>query len=285
MIGRGEVKLEPTAAFVMALAIQLFSETELTRKFLEKLDLSSAADLIEDSKKHGILELTQQLMCDRKFMICRCLMDQIAVSHESVQVVILAAGKSPLGLEVLNQNPQKITRIFEIDVSSFDQKEEVYFSLLPKSKEKISFIQKDIFADDLIKVMEKSGFQKNKKSILVMEGITHYMPVEKCEKLLSIFASRASQNVVIFEYAPPFETLADWVRPKAIQAYKIVEERYYIEGMTKYTPEWLDNTLKTFGGKLEKVFPMNEMEKLRTGRNQFFKEKNSGWVEVAVGRF
>lgn len=280
-----KIKLEPTAAFVMELALKLFHENELTKRFIEQLDLSSAQDLIRDAEKVGNLDLTKELMCNRKFTVRHCLFDEIENSDTPVQIVILAAGKSPLSLEVLQRSAAKIHKIFEVDISSFSEKEKIYAMLSPISVEKIAFVQKDIFVDDLLNILTEFGFNPEIKTILILEGITHYMSMEKCRMILSRFASRVQRNSVIFEYGPPFETLAAWVLPKAKDAYKIIEDRYFIQGMVKYTPEWLEKTLGEFSGKLRKNYPMNEMEKMRTGKNSFFKERNSGWVEVAVGVF
>ena len=109
-----KIKLEPTAAFVMTLALGLFRENELTQKFVEQLDLSSGQDLIEDAKKVENLELTQELMCNRKFTVRHCLFDEIINSAEPVQIVILAAGKSPLSLEAVEAMPDKIKKYLRL---------------------------------------------------------------------------------------------------------------------------------------------------------------------------
>jgi O-methyltransferase involved in polyketide biosynthesis len=278
------MKLEPTAAFVMKLAEPLFLSDALTRRYYRQLDISSAQELTEDYRQAGIYELAQELMCNRKFAVRHCLLR--ALDEETMaQVVILAAGKSPLGLEAATRKPEKIRHIFEVDVSSLAQKAELYHALAPATRGKVSFIEQDITGERLPDILREHGFDTGISTILVLEGITHYLPQAACFEILTRFASHHRRHRLIIEYGQPFDRLDDEVRPKAETAYGAIERRYHVQGMVKYTSQEIDRMLKQLGGELLEVLPLEAMEKLRTGVNRHFTRPGSGWLEVARGVF
>ena len=171
-LGAGEnhevFKLEPTAAFVMELAREFYLSHSFTKTFMERLDLSSAMDLLNAVKDSGDLAFTKEMMCDRKFTMRHCLFQQIDLSLEPVQVVILAAGKSPLGLETVHEKNAAVAKVFEIDISSFTEKEKILSALAPALLHKIALIQHDILADDLVHVLKKHGYDEQLKTIPVL---------------------------------------------------------------------------------------------------------------------
>lgn len=276
-------KLEPTAAFVMALAHEFYLSNAFTKNFMEQLDLSTAADLLNAVKASGDLVFTKEMMCDRKFAMRHCLFQQIDLSLDPVQVVILAAGKSPLGLEALHEKNNSIAKIFEIDVSSFAEKEKILLDLAPSLIHKMALIQHDILADDLVNVLKTKGYNEQLRTIVLMEGITHYLPASACETILSRFVTSDQNNVVVFEYGPPFESFAPWFQERARTAYGIIENLIFKTPMVKYTSGWLKTVLGAFGGDLKHVYSMFEIEKMRKGRNELVQGPDSGWFEVGVG--
>ncbi|MBI4371585.1 MAG: class I SAM-dependent methyltransferase [Elusimicrobia bacterium] len=278
-----KVKLEPTAAFVIDLAADLFAADDLTRRYVERLDLSSARELIEDAKREGVYELSRELMCSRKFTVRRELLEAAADASSPVQVAILAAGKSPVSLEILGSRGAGVKKIFEVDVSPFDDKRRLYELLAPESRGRVAFLEEDVCSPRLIDRLRGLGFDPTAKTVVVLEGITHYLPPEKLRTCLASFASGRRRNRAVIEFGPPFETLADWVRPKARAVYRSIEKICFRSGMVKYAADELRGLLSSLGGSLDRHYRMNEMERLRTGANRFFKEDNSGWVEVVVG--
>lgn len=276
-------KLEPTAAFVMELAREFYLSNAFTKTFMEQLDLSSAADLINAVKASGDLVFTKEMMCDRKFAMRHALFQQIGLSLDPVQVVILAAGKSPLGLEALHEKNESIAKVFEIDVSSFAEKEKILSAIAPSLLNKLALIQHDILADDLVKVLKSHGYDEQLKTIVLMEGITHYLPALACETILSRFVTSDQNNAVVFEYGPPFESFAPWFQDRARIGYGIIENLIFKRPMVKYSSGWLKTVLHAFGGDLKHVYSMFEIEKMRKGRNELVQGPDSGWFEVGVG--
>ncbi|HVE11970.1 MAG TPA: class I SAM-dependent methyltransferase [Elusimicrobiota bacterium] len=279
-----DLKLEPTAAMVMELGAGVFAESELGRRYMAGLDLSAAAELIDEHRRRGILELTRELMCNRKAAVRRELLRLVDQAGGAVQVLLLAAGKSPLGLETAVERPERVTAVFEADVSVPDDKRRLYASLAPGPAGKVRFVRADVTSPELPALLRAAGFDFGSPAVIALEGITHYISPEACRALLGVFASGEGRNAVIVEYGPPLAALADWVRPKARAAFSIIERRYFPQGMIKYDRAWFEAALRGLGGGLERHYPMEEMERLRTGANRFFSGPGSGWVEVLTGR-
>lgn len=278
-----KIFLEPTAALVIDLGKGLFAADPLTASYMERLDLSSARDLIEAYQRAGIYEIAQELMCNRKYIVRHALAEFAAASHQPVQIVILAAGKSPLALELLERQPDFINCIYEVDITPFTEKKALYERLAPQWIEKIRFIEHDISSPQLPERLQEAGFKPEVRTGVAMEGITHYLTRETVEKILKRFASDSQRNVALVEFAPPHDTLAPRVRPIAEIAYRIIEENVYHQPMTKFSIETLRELFHKAGGRLITHYPMHEIEKLRIGKNIHFPEANSGWIECVWG--
>lgn len=279
------MKLEPTAAFVMAMADDVFTAHPLTRRYMEQLDISSADGLVEEHRQLGVYEAAHNTLSNRKFGVHHLATGILQQSAGPMQLVFLAAGKSPLGLELLSEQADKIARIFEVDVTPFSAKAALYHTLLPQSEQKVAFIEQDILSTALIPALVKQGYDPAKPTLLLLEGITHYIDHATCKALLARFVSPARQTQVILEYSVPLDHVPDPVRREKIrQAFAIIEERYHPQGMTKYTHAWIRETFATLGGELIQILQMDEMERLRHGKNEYFPTPESGWIELAVGR-
>lgn len=262
--------LEPTAAFVMQLAHGLFRKEELTKRYYDAMDLSAADAIIDEHRRAGILELTSELMCDRKNTV-RHVTREFLKENRGGQVVILASGKSPLGLELA----AAASRVFEVDLAPAADKEAIYRRLSPETADKVKFVQKSVTDSDLVEELEKQGFDPKAPTITTWEGITHYLP----EKTLQLALKPFRGATAVVEFGPPIESLTEEIRPKAREAFAFVEKRYFPTGMFKYSLNQLADVLD-----LSKYYASDEMEKLRLGKNRHFPAPNSGWVNIVVGK-
>lgn len=279
------MKLEPTAAFVMAMSADVFAGNDLTRRYMERLDMSSADALVEEHRAVGVYEAAQQVLSNRKFGVQTLVTGMLQQSAVPMQIVSLAAGKSPMGLELLAEQADKVARVFEVDVTPFAGKAALYHELLPLSRDKVVFLEQDILSDRLMPKLLAEGFDPATPTVLLIEGISHYIDHATCKAMLARFVTPAKKVHVILEYSVPLDHVADPVRREKVrQAFAIIEQKFFPQGMTKYTQDWLHGTFKALGGELVQVMRMDEMERLRCGKNMFFLTPESGWIELAVGR-
>ncbi|HEY9775095.1 MAG TPA: class I SAM-dependent methyltransferase [Planktothrix sp.] len=280
------ITLEPTAALVIDLAEHYYADNQLTQQFVGYLDTSSGKKMIDEHKSTGIYSLTQECIYNRKYIIREATLEQIRHNQERSQVVILAAGKAPLALELLQREFDKIDRVYEVDLSDLDNKRSIYQTIAPSLVEKVSFYQGDIRSEALFADLSSLGFKSELFTIFVIEGITHYVtPGELRELLARIVSDDHSRHRVVIDFAPPF----DMIKPESFErvartTYGIIERLCYLKPMTKHTAETLSEVFQSLGGEVLHHYTIHDIEKLRTGSNQHFPDKHSGWLEYTVAR-
>ncbi len=276
--------LEPTAALVMDLAADVFRSKPLTHAYFERLDLSSAAEMIAEHKAIGVYAPTCEAVSNRKVAMHHLATECLVQRSGPVQVVLLAAGKSPLGLELCVEQRAKVARVFEVDVSPFTEKAALYTELSPECSGLVTFIEQDILSETLIPRLTAHGYDASRPTLLILEGISHYIDHAACARVIGQFASSRQETDVILEYGVPIETLTERVRAHVAATMALVEKRFQQQGMTKYTAAWLTSMFAGHGGALTRIIAMDEMERLRLGENRYFPEPNSGALALAVGR-
>jgi len=280
---RDKTALAPTAALVIDLARNFYAEDELTSEYVKHLDISSAQAMIDEHKRAGIYALTQELISHRKFIIQHAVLEGIRSATEDSQIVILAAGQAPLALELLSREYNRIDKVYEIDVTTLDNKQAIYRKIAPALSSKVLFLQDDIRSPALLKNLQKTGLNPALLTIFVIEGITHYMTEEELRHMLADLVSASHrQHLVVIDFGPPYDSIAPRIRPIAREAYRIIEDNCYLEPMTKHTADEMAALFQSNGGSVLHHYTAHDIEKLRTGQNQVFPEKNSGWLEYVV---
>ncbi len=274
-----KMDLSPTAALVLDFSKGLYQENELLKRYVETLDLSSAEELVKDYKAEGLYDLACEQLVNRKYMVRESALKLIS-EIQAKQVVIIAAGLSPLGLEIAIQTESLQTNIYEVDLE-FNAKAETLMKLFPQATKRIHFLIKDITAPDLVNSFP--NYDSQQPTLIIIEGITHYLTPTVFDQLLQTFRNKGKNRLVV-EYAPPFDQLNVKMKSKAELAYHIIEKRYHAIGMTKYTPGQLKKIIESEHGEWIQHFTMSEVEELRTGKNHFFNPGESGWVEVATAK-
>lgn len=269
---------------VMELAKNFYAQDPLTREYMRYLDTSSAQALIAAHINAGIYELTQELICNRKFIIRHAVVEALKSASGQSQVLILAAGQAPLSLEVLSRQNDRIAAVYEIDVAEFGEKKRIYQSIAADLSDKVVFFQGDIRSHKLLSQLSSIGFDPSLNTVIVIEGITHYMTPAELQQVLELLTAERGKRWAVIDFGPPYDSIAERVRPIARQAYGIIEENCYRQAMTKYSSSEMRQALQAVGGEVVHHYTIHDIEKLVTGRNKFFPEKNSGWLEYMVAR-
>ena len=143
-----------------------------------------------------ISRLLNEAMCSRKFIITRLALNALEENNYE-QIVIFASGKSPISFELLLNNKNHIA-IFELDNASFSEKRNIFKKLLDNNNfSKLNFLETDITDLKLIHKLVKNNFDKKKRTILVFEGITHYIDKNLYFKLLQNFSNNTKNKFII----------------------------------------------------------------------------------------
>ncbi len=271
------MNLEPTAAFVLHYSKGIY-KNNLIKKYLEYIDFSSANSIIAMCEEKKISHLLHEAMCSRKFIITKLVFNALEENNYE-QIVIFASGKSPISLELLLNNKNHIT-IFELDNASFSEKRNIFKKLLDKNKfNKLNFLETDITDLKLINKLENYNFDKKKRTILIFEGITHYIDKKLYFKLLQNFSNN-SKNKFIIEYAPEIAKLSEDYKFAVKEVFNFIEKNYYSAKMTNYSKNEFIDFFKSISGEINKTYDLKMISSMRNGEKYKFENNFVGPLEV-----
>jgi methyltransferase (TIGR00027 family) len=140
-----------------------------------------------------------------EFMIARtAFFDQIvkqALKENAGQIVFLGAGydSRPYRFEKFIQD----TIIFELDTKPTQQRKQSCLQQAQISIPKqVRFVSVNFDTDDLAEKLAEAGFDREKRTILVWEGVTYYLSAEVVDNMLIFVKENApSGSSICFDYA------------------------------------------------------------------------------------
>jgi O-methyltransferase involved in polyketide biosynthesis len=276
-----KLKLEPTAALVMKWALPLYKNNPAI-EFVNRLDLSSGIQLYE--KCQSVCDWYGEVILNRKSFI-KHLIEQVLIANErEYQVIILAAGKSPLAIELLAKHEQKIRRIFELDISGMSDKQCLYHQLFPEYSNRLECVTVDISRGDILSIlnMRKGFYRKDIPSIIVIEGISYYLQSKVLKTIIDTF-SKQNESHFIIEYLVPDNCIKNDRKYIPLEIFGIIHDDCALKGITTYTGQELQTYFQSSGGLVTSTYTMTDMELYRTGVNTYFKDSTDGWIECITG--
>ena len=278
-----KISLEPTAAMVMHMAKPLRKNSIVFDNFLSKIDISSADTYINLLKSKNLMVLAQEITCNRKFKI-KYELEQFITKNKNhkINLFSLAAGKSPVFLEIFNDNFSENIKFFELDISSFDEKILIYKNIVPNYEKFFEFIEVDLVSDQFLEKINNLNIY-NDKNIFVMEGLTHYISSEAIIKILKNIKEISKESHILIEYAPPIDSIQKDLITSVREMFTLMENHFFNQGMYKYSYTDFEHFFQEVGGLATKKFIMKLMEKERTNKNEFFDSTLSGPVEIMEG--
>lgn len=282
-----KLRLQPTGALVILWSLPLYARgPPSVRKFVEMLDLSSGEDLFR--RCNAICSWYDEVILNRKHFIkslVESLLDEFG-EGKGAQIVILAAGKSPLALELLVESSSRIAQIFEVDLAGIEEKKQLYSGLAPDIAPNIALklrcLTADVTSDELLDQLVVEGFDPETPTIVLMEGISYYLQKKDLKGIISKFGS-GGRNQFIIEYLVPCSEVKSARRtiPKGI--FSLIRKEAGTEGTICYTELELSRIFQRSGGREISCTDMSEMERLRLGFNRRFCERRDGWIEGFLG--
>ncbi len=276
-----KIKLEPAAALNMLWGKRAF-EGEILDKFISHLDLSSGNELYE--KCNSICEWYDEVILNRKYFIENYISEKLAASDEEHLIIILAAGKSPLSLSLLNQHLKKINKILEIDLVGMDEKKELYDRQFPKYSEKIKCITADISSKPILMMLNSClhEYYNNIPCIVILEGIACFLSPDDIKNIIASFKSSKKNNQLLVEYLLPTENVSEEIRKIPQSIYSTIQESIGLKNINFYTNEIMAELVTANGGKLVEVKNLKGIEKQRLGENKYFSGSSDSWIECSV---
>ncbi|MGD8780514.1 MAG: class I SAM-dependent methyltransferase [Ignavibacteria bacterium] len=278
-----KIKLEPTAALVMKWGRNAF-KNKTPQKFIEHLDLSSGSELYD--KCNEICEWYEEVIINRKYFINDFIKSEISKNDKEYLIINLAAGKSPLALEVLEENHKRIDKVLEIDVAGMDEKKELYDKFFPEYSEKIKCITADITSSSILSLLNSllHEYYNNHNCIIVLEGVTYYLNKRDFERIISSFRSPYKNNLIVVEYMVPEDSLCEQRKNIPVEIFEIIKNYSELDEIVTYSIDDLSAIFESNDAELKIMNNMIQIEKYRKGKNKYFRNTDEGWIECAVWR-
>jgi len=269
------MELDATAALVMVWASPLYDGGR-TRDFFDALNLSKGENLLRRCDE--VCPWYGEVILNRKHQISRLVGRELARSPEPCRIVIPAAGMSPLALEVLEEYPDCVTDVVEIDISGMEEKHALYEQVAPDLAGRIACVRADISAPSLAR------YGGREPVILVVEGVSYYIGREDLGGMISSFCSGNGKNVVVIEYLAPCQMVAPRRRSIPRSVFGSIREACGLAPFSVYTPGQMASVIRDAGGRVDTHYSMAAMERARCGENHFFRSDEDGWIWCTKGR-
>ena len=271
------IHISGTSALVLLWGGKEAYKSKLAQKYLEQLDLSSGYELYNECSK--IWEPYHEILRNRKFGVFN-FVESILKEDSDAQVIILAAGIAPLSLDIIESFPD--AKIFDIDIENMPMKKKLFEKVSDGSFEnKIEFIESDITNKDIMtESLIQHGWDKNKKSIVIAEGISYYVTEDELWKAFSLFQSSDKSNFIILESRVPQEKVCEQRRDIQERVWEYLTSALTLKFVTRYYDEKVKEHAEEINAEVIEKHTMKHIEMLRFGRNEIFPTDDSGWIEV-----
>ncbi len=276
------LRLEDTASLVMTWALPLYRRG-IAKQFVEHYEFNRGDALIR--RCNQVCTWYDQVILNRKNFIRYQASQWLHESNRPQQVVIPAAGATPLALELMESYEDRISRVIEIDLRGMATKRQIYREIAPQWCDKLFCLRADLtLPETLPRLVEHCGWQENEPTIILVEGISYYLMKNELGDMLRPFRSPEGSNRVLIEYLLRESCVRFDRRSIPAEVFRAVKEYAGLWLHQPYTPRELEDLLKTLGGRVEAHYFLPEMERLRTGVNAYFLENEDGWIGCAAGR-
>lgn len=272
------LRVAPTSALVLSYVKDLYTEG-LSGKYMQYIDLSAVQDLavaMNNISAHfgAVIRL-------RKKMV-RYLIKQFINRYPKQQVCVIAAGLDPLALTLTEDYPELISGIFEVDQAWMDEKLRIYAQLASHLPLPVA-LQTDITNTiQLKRQLRDAGYDASQPTIIIFEGIIHYISEEQFRDIMQCFTTRNGRNTVIMDYALVHEEINDArYRTIATEAGELAERALQVK-FHRYSRKKILNTLELLNAEVYNIYDMQAAEYIMQGRNKDYHQPGDGMLEMAA---
>lgn len=275
-------KLNDTAALVMSWAAPLYTEGKVGA-FCNELDLSRGHSLL--TRCHKVCPWYGEVIQNRKHFIRHLIECELGSSAAPYQVVILAAGISPLALELLVNHPERVARAIEVDTVGMEEKRALYDLIIPDLADRVSCITFDItsqgFSCEMLRA--EAAYNAEIPTIVLLEGISYYIAEEHLRRAMAVFRSDQHRNRIVLEYMLPCELVKEERRPIPRGIFKAIGTYAELQHLQCYSPSHVEQLFESAHGAVIAHYDLFDMEHVRTGERTWFAERDDGWVGCTIG--
>lgn len=270
-----KLKVPSTSRLVLEAAMQLYT-SPLQQQYIAAIDFSETSRFFYELKRQ--YPFITEMIRLRKQSIRRMLRERLP-AFPGQQVIIPGAGLDPLSLYLLENYPRQISRIIEVDNGYIEEKQRIYEDIIP-GEPLVNFIRCDVTDTALLwhKLLQ-SGYREDVPSVIVFEGVIHYIPNDAFLQLMQLFKTPQRHNLVLMDYSlAETEVPAEFLDTH--KAIMNVLETYIGRTLNVNSRADMAGLLLRLDGVLETVEPLFETEQLLTGTNHIFHHPGEGIVEM-----
>lgn len=269
------MKISATSALVLNWTEEDLWETPEAMRYFRRLDLSEGQPLLEmfTEDEHY---LHTHAVSNRKFFMKQQIvrfLEGLPSGRKDGQVLILAAGLTPLSLEIASLYP--FCRVFDVDRYLMKEKK----GLIPAALGNIGCIECDVADPDrLHKALLSNGFDPAKPAIAVMEGIIYYLTTAVFTDVLKYLSGNGVRLAGDFCLKPQLVNPEHRIYP--VEVFRKITEMVNLEFVTFYSEEEIGAALAASGFDAVTITGMSQIQKERTGSVEPFTAPDSGWLRT-----
>ncbi len=276
-------RLEPTAALVMLWSRDLY-RTGSAARFCSLLDLSAGEAMRTECDL--ACPWYNQVILNRKYWIRHLAETFVRGAGTPCQIMLPAAGKSPLALELLDTCGESIASVIEVDIRGMTEKARLYHEAAPNHAGKIRCVTADLFdlSGTAAAIRATGQYDPALPTCIIPEGISYYIPRSLLSQMAALFASDARTNRIIFDYMLPCRLVNGERQKYPRGVWRVINRDCNQQQTITYSPDEIEAALARAGCDRVVHYPMHDIEKLRTGTNRYFPSPPDGWIRIAEGR-
>ena len=205
-------------------------------------------------------------------------------NNEKFQILICGAGMCPLSLRLIEEYPNNISHIFEIDQEKMIIKNTLYEKILKTKDFPISFIQANIDKDDFYsKIIKNPHYNKNIPLIILIEGLSYYIYKET---LLNIVSFPNPKTLFIIEYLRnPLSNFTPYINIGK-NAFDFIKETFSLSFISQYSFEELSQMIiknNPNSQLLKKT--MHNYERSTLKKEKYFSKEKLSWIEFLYSSY
>jgi O-methyltransferase involved in polyketide biosynthesis len=265
-----------TSALVLSIAKSLYADG-WSREFISRIDFSAVEKLAEDLC--NITPLFHDVLIMRKRMV-RHLVTQLMLQLPRQQVCILGAGLDPLGLKIA-EDFINLKAIYEVDNAYVQEKQELYASI-SFDDDRLHNLQADMTNIPLLmQTLIDAGYNPDEPTLIIFEGIMHYISEEQFLRIMRAFCSRTRNNAVVMDYMLQNEDLPFNFVPKANDMLEILGNAIGMP-LRQFSRKKILNLLSLLEAEIFDVYDMQAAEYILNGRNKMYHLRGEGMLEMVA---
>ncbi|GEN66209.1 class I SAM-dependent methyltransferase [Chryseobacterium rhizosphaerae] len=265
-----------TSALVLQQSNSVYT-SDLEKRYLEYIDFGSIA--AANQQMTSVSATISDVICLRKRYIRKAL-SELLLSHPQQQVCILGAGLDPLSIFLLEHCADRISHIFEVDGSDTIHTKATIYSDLISDTDLPHCIQCNLTDTKLLmETLQLQGYQPEKPSVIIFEGVVHYIHNHQFITLMQRFRSGDKHNRVIMDYCLELTDVPEYAQPLHNTIIDMFE-KFIDDRVNLYSRKGIMAVINDLNVSSIQMDSVKNVEFQLNGNNKLFHQQGEGLLEM-----